>query len=85
MPTLLERSTERATIQAALKGALQGSGQCVAITGAAGLGKSRLVELACAGAADRGMQVARARGDEFEACLIPRSCHGARARPGPRS
>jgi DNA-binding CsgD family transcriptional regulator len=66
MPTLLERSTESAAIQAALEGALHGTGQCVAIRGAAGLGKSRLVELACAGAADLGMQVARARGDELE-------------------
>ncbi|MEA2443212.1 MAG: hypothetical protein QOJ12_504, partial [Thermoleophilales bacterium] len=63
---LLERSDQRAAIATALDAAVRGSGRCVAIEGAAGLGKSRLIELAGSAARDRGMQVAHARGDEFE-------------------
>jgi DNA-binding CsgD family transcriptional regulator/predicted negative regulator of RcsB-dependent stress response len=61
--TLLERERELAAVEALLE---RGSGVLV-IEGAAGIGKTALVEAACSRAAGRGDLVLRARGSELEA------------------
>jgi DNA-binding CsgD family transcriptional regulator len=61
--TLLERESELAAVEALLD---RGSGVLV-IEGAAGIGKTALVEAACSRAEARGDVVLRARGSELEA------------------
>jgi DNA-binding CsgD family transcriptional regulator len=62
----LERATEVAELDLALASAREGSGRCVAIEGAAGLGKTLLLSLATERAESAGMTVLRARGGELE-------------------
>jgi DNA-binding CsgD family transcriptional regulator len=63
---LLEREREVEGIQAVLHAAERGVGGAVVVEGAAGMGKSRLVQEACAQAADAGMRVLAARATELE-------------------
>ena len=63
---LLERDDERAALLAALDGAERGRGGVVIVEGAAGLGKSALLETAGALAAERGARVLAAHGGVLE-------------------
>jgi predicted ATPase len=63
---LLERERELAALEAALDAAGAGRGGVVVIEGAAGIGKTRLLGAARAGAAARGMAVFCARGSDLE-------------------
>ncbi|HTP21849.1 MAG TPA: AAA family ATPase [Solirubrobacteraceae bacterium] len=63
---LLEREHEVEHVQAALRDASKRAGRAVVIEGAAGLGKSRLLELAGARASELGFRVLGARGTELE-------------------
>jgi predicted ATPase len=63
---LLERETELAAIDDALRAAGDGSGCTLIVEGAAGIGKTRLLDEACSIASDAGMHVLGARGGEFE-------------------
>jgi DNA-binding CsgD family transcriptional regulator len=63
---LLEREHEVDRLQAALREASRRGGRAVVIEGAAGLGKSRLVELAAARASELGFRVLAARATELE-------------------
>ena len=63
---LLEREHEVENVEAALRDASRRSGRAVVIEGAAGLGKSRLLELAGARASELGFCVLGARGTELE-------------------
>jgi class 3 adenylate cyclase/DNA-binding CsgD family transcriptional regulator len=63
---LLERDTELEALEAATAGASRGLGCLVAIEGAAGIGKSRLLAEARASAAARGFAVLVSRGSELE-------------------
>ncbi len=65
-PALLERGLELATLESALTDSRNGSGRMVVIEGAAGIGKTRLLDEARGGAGDADMQVLTARGDELE-------------------
>ena len=65
-PDLLERETELATLEAALEAASQGGGCFVAVEGAAGIGKSRLLAEVRESAATRGFAVLASRGSELE-------------------
>jgi DNA-binding CsgD family transcriptional regulator len=58
---LLERDRERAAISALL-----GRGGVLLVEGAAGIGKTALLDEACRGARDAGREVVRARGSELE-------------------
>ncbi|HYB24606.1 MAG TPA: AAA family ATPase, partial [Solirubrobacteraceae bacterium] len=66
---LVEREGELSTLRAALSAAGEGAGSVTVIEGAAGLGKSRLLEEIGQVAGARGLAVLRARGDELEAAL----------------
>ncbi|HEU4658448.1 MAG TPA: AAA family ATPase, partial [Capillimicrobium sp.] len=68
-PGLLEREAELAAISNAVAAAAEGRGSLLAIEGQAGIGKSRLLAAARALAADRGLDVAAARGSELERSL----------------
>ncbi len=63
---LLEREAELRALSALLDAADAGSGQTLVIEGEAGVGKTALLEEACARAAARDMTVLRARGGELE-------------------
>jgi DNA-binding CsgD family transcriptional regulator len=63
---LLERDHEVDRLQVVVRGAGRRSGEALAIEGAAGIGKSRLLERARADAADLGLRVLDARGTELE-------------------
>ena len=65
-PVLLERATECAALHAALDRARAGDGGLLAIEGAPGIGKSRLVRAGSEAAAKAGMRVLAARGGELE-------------------
>lgn len=63
---LLERERDLDEIAEQLGAARQGIGGLLLVQGAAGIGKTRLLQAACAGARDRGMTVLSARADELE-------------------
>ena len=63
---LLEREQEVERIRAALRAAGQRAGAALVIEGAAGMGKSRLLDEACARASDLGLRVLAARATELE-------------------
>ena len=63
---LLEREHEVERIRAALRAAGQRAGAALVIEGAAGMGKSRLLEEARARASDLGLRVLAARATELE-------------------
>jgi ATP/maltotriose-dependent transcriptional regulator MalT len=64
-PTL-EREVELERIRQVLTAAAAGHGQVLVIEGPSGIGKSRLLEEACALARQAGMEILRARGGELE-------------------
>jgi len=66
MPMLLERADELAAVESIAWAAATGNGGVVAVTGAAGLGKTRLLDAAIDTAALSGFRVARSRGGELE-------------------
>ena len=63
---LLEREQEVERVRATLRAAGQRSGAALIVEGAAGMGKSRLLEEAHAQASDLGCRVLAARGTELE-------------------
>lgn len=63
---LWEREGDLTTMRDALGAALDGHGRVVAVEGQAGIGKSRLLEVAMDCARDRGLSVHAARAGEFE-------------------
>lgn len=63
---LLERDAEIAVLTGAVERALAGEGGVVLARAAAGLGKTRLLDVAAEQAADAGMDVLRARGGALE-------------------
>lgn len=63
---LWERDSELAALAAAVEAAARGTGRLVLIEGPAGIGKSRLLGVARALAAERGLPVFAARGMELE-------------------
>ena len=63
---LLERESELAEIAVALETASSGQGRLVVIEGAAGLGKTCLLQAALEGAGERGLTALRARGTDLE-------------------
>ncbi len=63
---LLDRGAEVARIERALEAARSGSGGLLMIEGAAGIGKTCLLEAACKAAASKGLLVLRARGTDLE-------------------
>src|ERR1700739_4663983 len=63
---LLEREHEIERLRAALRGVGQREGVTLVIEGAAGMGKSRLLQEARARAAELGIRVLAARGTELE-------------------
>ena len=63
---LLERQVELAALSELLKRATAGAGGAIVVEGAAGLGKSTMLEQARALAGDLGLRVASARGAELE-------------------
>jgi DNA-binding CsgD family transcriptional regulator len=63
---LLDRAEELSLLAAAIKAAAAGSGSAVLIEGAAGIGKTSLLNAACEEAALAGMTVLRASAAEFE-------------------
>ncbi len=65
-PELLERDGELAEVGATLDAAACAEGGLLLIEGAAGAGKTSLLDAAVASAEQRGMRVLRARGGEFE-------------------
>jgi DNA-binding CsgD family transcriptional regulator len=60
-PRLIGRATQIAVLRRALAAARGGTGQCIAIAGEAGIGKSRLVAEAAASAADDGFTLVQGR------------------------
>ena len=65
-PRLRGRETETGVLREALDRVARGRQAIVLVEGEAGIGKTRLLEQALAGAAARGMQVAAGRADELE-------------------
>jgi DNA-binding CsgD family transcriptional regulator len=63
---LLERAHELELLQSAIADARGSSGRIIIIEGPAGIGKSALLTQACASAAQAGLQVLSARGNELE-------------------
>src|SRR5687768_13768408 len=63
---LLERDAELEALREALSGATDGAGGLVVIDGAAGVGKTALMDATHAAARDAGLLVLRARGAELE-------------------
>ena|SRR5947209_11258886 len=63
---LLERERELERVRAALRAVGQRAGLTLVIEGAAGIGKSRLLQEARARASDLGLRVLDARGTELE-------------------
>ncbi|WP_328993282.1 AAA family ATPase [Kribbella sp. NBC_01245] len=66
MSSLVEREGELATIAARLAAVAQGQGQLLWLEGAAGIGKSALLDAAVAAAHESGFSVLSARGGEWE-------------------
>src|SRR5881394_3369546 len=66
-PLLLERDAELARLSALLGNAQASSGSVVAVSGPAGIGKTRLLAAVHRLAGDRGFRSLRARGRELEA------------------
>src|SRR5262245_16922369 len=62
----LERDAELAELAALAAAARSGSGRVVVVEGPAGIGKTRLLEVACSDARVSGMSVLSARGAEME-------------------
>lgn len=65
-PPLLEREGELAVIAQRLAAASEGAGGLLMVEGAAGIGKTRLLQAACHGARDRDMTVLTTRAGELE-------------------
>lgn len=65
-PALLEREAELDELQTALEDARRGAGRLVVVEGAAGIGKTRLLESARETAERTGMRALSARGTELE-------------------
>jgi DNA-binding CsgD family transcriptional regulator len=65
-PALLERDGELDELQTALEDARRGTGRLVVVEGAAGIGKTRLLEATRETAERTGMRVLSARGTELE-------------------
>ncbi len=65
-PALLERDGEVEHVRGMLRAFGQGAGGVLVIEGAAGMGKSRLVEEACERASEHGLRVLSARATELE-------------------
>jgi DNA-binding CsgD family transcriptional regulator len=63
---LLERGAERERLTSLLEGARSGDGRLAVLEGAAGVGKTRLLQSACEIAREGSMSVLRARGIELE-------------------
>jgi DNA-binding CsgD family transcriptional regulator len=63
---LLEREEELAVLASAVEDVTAGIGRVVVLRGAAGIGKTRLLDAAAAYARDRGLLVLRARGTPLE-------------------
>ena len=63
---LLEREHELERVQVALRAAGRRAGGALVIEGAAGMGKSRLLDVARARASDLGLRVLSARATELE-------------------
>lgn len=63
---IVERDDEIARIAAAVDAGLRGEGRLVYVEGHAGIGKTRLVEVACAHGERRGARVLLARGGDLE-------------------
>jgi DNA-binding CsgD family transcriptional regulator len=63
---LLEREHEVERVRAVLRGAQRRAGELLVIEGAAGMGKSRLLEVARAESSDLGLRVLSARATELE-------------------
>ena len=63
---LVERQGELRRLRVLLDGAVQGRGGVVLVDGPAGIGKTRLLEVSCAGAVERGVRVLTARGSDLE-------------------
>ena len=63
--SVLERSAEFAVLRSSLDRIGHGEGSVVVVQGSAGIGKTRLLSACGECAAQRGMEVARARGDEL--------------------
>ena len=66
LPRLRGREAETGVLREALDRVARGGQAIVLVEGEAGIGKTRLLEEALAGAAARGMQVAAGRADELE-------------------
>jgi AAA ATPase domain len=65
-PVLLERESEVGSVRAALRAAGRGAGGVLVVEGAAGMGKSRLLEEAGVRASELGVRVLNARATELE-------------------
>jgi DNA-binding CsgD family transcriptional regulator len=63
---LFERMGERTALAATLDRAVSGRGSVVVVEGAAGMGKTALIDLTAEFARDRALRVLRARGSEIE-------------------
>jgi predicted ATPase len=66
MRPIVERERELAALECCLALAQEGAGQLLLVEGAAGIGKTRLLEEASASASGRGCRVLAARGSELE-------------------
>lgn len=66
MPPLLDRDAEIGRLLDLLGAARRGEGRVAVISGAAGIGKTALLDELCAKADDEKLTVLRARGGEFE-------------------
>jgi DNA-binding CsgD family transcriptional regulator len=63
---LLERERELRRLDALLDGAMEGRGGVVVVEGAAGIGKTRLLEATCQRGAERGLRVLSAHASDLE-------------------
>lgn len=66
VPTLLERTHELAMLESAARVVSRGEGAMIAVTGRAGLGKTRLLEAALRMAAAHGLRSSQARAGDLE-------------------
>ena len=66
MTPLLERGSEQECIRAAAQHAIAGAGSVIVVEGPAGIGKTSLLDDACAEAAAAGAAILRARGGSLE-------------------
>jgi predicted ATPase len=65
-PVVLERESDVGSVRAALRAAARGAGGVLVVEGAAGMGKSRLLQEARVWASEFGVGVLNARATEFE-------------------